>query len=210
MIKIDRSTWNRKEHFDFFMKLDIPQYIMTFEMDVTPLVSYVKAHHQSFYFSMIHTVMKTANQIENFKYRIIDGEVYLMNVIHPSFTDMIEGSDLFKFVSANYHEDLDAFIEHAKNVSNTQKAFIDLKEEQRHDLVYITTFPWATYTQGTNAMNIDKTDAIPRISWGRFQCRDGQCKMPLTLTLHHGFIDGHHVHLYLEKLKENILSFAKM
>jgi chloramphenicol O-acetyltransferase type A len=210
MIKIDQSQWERKNHFEFYMQLDIPQYVMTFEIDVAPLLSYVKKSNLSFYLTMMHTAMKTANQIESFRYRIIEGEVYLFDHIHPSFTDMMEGSNLFKFVYAPYLKDLDLFIKTAKNASKTQTTFIDVKAEERQDLVYITSFPWATYTQGTNAMNVDKNDAIPRISWGQYKKKDEAVVMPLTLMVHHGLIDGYHVHLYLKKLLENISEFTKM
>ena len=44
MERIDRSQWRRSAHCDFFGRIEVPFYSVTFRLDVTPLVSYCKAH----------------------------------------------------------------------------------------------------------------------------------------------------------------------
>jgi len=210
MKKIELSTWDRKEHYLFFRALDVPQYDMTFQIDITPLYKYVKTSQISFYFTMMHTVMKTINTIDAFKYRIIDNEVYMCDVMHPSFTDKMSNSTLFKMVMTQMEDDLAEFIKNARKNSDLQSTLIDPEKEKRPDLIYVTSFPWASYIAATNAVNIDPTDAIPRVSWGAYYEENTKIKIPFTLRVHHGFIDGYHVGIFLEKLQVNINKFLKM
>ncbi len=205
MKKIDVETWNRKQTYLFYKDIDIPMYMMTFQLDITHFYQEIKKKDVSFYLSFMHLVMKEMNQIENYRYRFIDGEPYLMDRIHPSFTDQIPNSEQFKIVTVNYHEDLLAFIKHAKDKSLEQgSVFIDLSEESRQDLVYITTFPWASFMQVSHAHMIDNKDAIPRVAWGKFEQINERYLMPFAIESHHAFVDGRHVGLLIQYIQKAI------
>ncbi|MCF7930362.1 MAG: hypothetical protein K9L02_02505 [Acholeplasmataceae bacterium] len=203
MMKVNLDTWDRSQHFEFFKHLDVPRYLITVPLDVTQFVKKIKSQKLSFYLSFIHLAMTEMNLIENFRYRIINDDVYLFDETHPSFTDVIEGTELFKFVTSNMDDDLLTFIRKAKQKSLDQgHHFLDVNEEERFDVVYITTFPWASYTQVSHAHNIDKTDSIPKIAWGKFEEVNGKLIMPFSIEVHHGLVDGLHV----GKLIQNIQS----
>lgn len=204
-MKINIETWPRKQTFLFYENLDVPMYTMTFDLDVTRFYHRIKQQKQSFYFTFMHLVMRNMHAIENFRYRFVDDEPYLFDFIHPSFTDAIEGSDQFKIVTVDYREDLTSFIQHAKQQSDVQGSqFIDLSHEVRQDLVYITTFPWARYTQVSHAYNINPHDAIPRVVWGKFEEINGRKIMPFSISVHHAFVDGRHVGLFINQLQEQM------
>ena len=98
---IDMNTWHRKEHFQFFYAEDFPQYSICTQIDITHFLDFVHENKLPFYYSMIHAAMTAANRNENFRYRIRDGQVVLHDRIHPTFTDLEKGSDLFKIVTVN-------------------------------------------------------------------------------------------------------------
>lgn len=201
MKKIDLKKWKRTEVFEFFKAYELPRYQVTVDIDVTNLYTYVKINQLSFYFSMMWIVLHELNQIENFKYRIENDEVIYYDIIHSSFTDMIKNSDQFKIVNTQYHEDIDKFIKDAKEKSEQQKdQFINYDEEIRQDLAYITVFPWFAYSQITNATQLDPKDAIPRIVWGKYKHINDKLIMPMTIEVHHGFVDGYHVGLLINRI----------
>lgn len=205
MHKIDIDQWNRKNTYYFFINTEVPRYLMTFELDVTNFYAYVKRNKYSFYLSFIFQVMQVMNEIENFKYRFIDGEPYLLDSTHPSFTDSIEGSENFKIVTVLMEENMKTFIEKAKQTSLKQGTkFIDLDMEKRNDLVYITTFPWAKFTQVSHAHNIDMFDAIPKLVWGKFEELNNKLLMPFSIEVHHAFVDGLHVGKLINLLQQKI------
>lgn len=203
MEKINLETWNRMQHYKFFKDLDVPRFLITVNLDVTKFVRKIKANKLSFYLSFMHLVMLEVNKIENFRYRIINDEVYLFDETHPSFTDLIEGTELFKFVTVNFRSNLLEFIDKAKQKSKIQgDTFVDMDEEQRYDVVYITTFPWAFYTQVTHAHNIDKKDSVPKIAWGKFENFNDKLILPFSIEVHHGLMDGLHVGKLIQNIQQ--------
>ncbi|PKK94048.1 MAG: hypothetical protein CVV61_01495 [Tenericutes bacterium HGW-Tenericutes-6] len=205
MKKINIDTWDRKDTFKFYEHVDMPRYLMTFDLDVTNLYDFVKKHELSFYLSFMHQALFVMNELEAFRYRFIDNDVYLFDCVHPSFTDMIENTTRFKIVTCDFCENLRTFNLLAKEKSKSQgDTFIDMKAEERQDLVYITTFPWATYTQVSHAHNLNKKDAIPKLVWGKFKLDNHRKIMPFSIEVHHAFIDGYHLGTYINKLQERL------
>ncbi len=208
MKKINIESWGRKDIYHFYRDVDVPQYNMTLELDVTHFYQAVKSKKLSFYLSMMFIVMNELNHIENFRYRFIGQEPYLMEKTHPSYTEKIGDSDLFKIVTVDMTDNLESFVDHAKRVSDAQGSrFVDLDQESRQDLVYITTFPWAFFSQVSHAHNIDKYDAIPRLIWGKFKKVGDQLMMPLGVQAHHAFADGMHVGMFIQNVQEALNRF---
>ena len=42
MKKIDIATWNRKTHFEFFRRIDLPFYNVNFNLDISGLREFAK------------------------------------------------------------------------------------------------------------------------------------------------------------------------
>lgn len=208
MKKIDIATWNRKQTYTFFKGYDVPQYLMSFDLDVTGFVDYVCKNELSFYLSFMYVVIEEMNKIENFRYRIIKDEVYLFEKTHPSFIDLIEKSEQIKFVTADLQEDMVSFNHYAKEKSRDQKDQMFLEnEESRFDVVYVTTFPWAKYTQLSHAHMIDHSESIPKIAWGRFEKEDNRLILSFSIEVHHALVDGLHVGRLIQNLKERLNTY---
>ena len=205
MKKVDIEKWSRKNTYLFFKDIDVPRFNITVDLDVTVFYKFVKERKLSFYLSFIYFVMEEMNKIENFRYRIIDNEPYLFEKTHPSYTDAIENTDNFKIVTVNLKDSLEEFIKVAKETSLKQKdAFLNPDEEKRDDLVYITTFPWAKFTQVSHAHSFDHHDAIPKLVWGKFEENNGKLMMPFSIEAHHALVDGLHVGRLINSLQQRI------
>jgi chloramphenicol O-acetyltransferase type A len=208
MKKINLSTWNRSQTFLFFKDFDYPKFSITVDLDVTNFYQEIKKADLSFYFSMMHLVIREMNKIENFRYRIIGDEVYLCDVAHPSFTDTITHTDQFKIVNTEYVESLKEFIDQAKKKSLKQGShFINFEDEKRDDFIYVTTFPWAKFTQVTHAYHEPKNDSIPRVVWGKFEKKDNHLIMPFSIEVHHGCADGLHVGILFQNIQKALDNF---
>ena len=79
MQKIDLAVWPRAELFRFFSGVSQPFYSVTFRVDVTNLHAYTKAHGISFYYALCYLATDAVNAVENFRYTIRDGEVFLLD-----------------------------------------------------------------------------------------------------------------------------------
>lgn len=203
MQKIDLSTWPRAELFRFFSGVSQPFYSVTFRVDVTNLHAYAKAHGISFYYALGYLVTDAVNAVENFRYTIRAGEVWLLDERIPSLTDRKPGSEQFHIVTLPKPGTLDEFCRAAKAKSDAQKTFLDQSGEP-DDLIYISCTPWFDLTGCTNERDFDKDDNIPRITWGKYVPENGRETLGMSLEVNHRFIDGYHLGLFYKHLQANI------
>jgi len=201
--RIDFKTWPRYQHYLFFKDYEIPRYNMTFPMDVSGLYNLCKQKGYRFYFYFMHTVISVMNQIENFRYRIENKEVFDEPIEYVSFTDLIEGTDLFKMVITDFKPNYVEFEKTAIQASLKQGSqLINLDTEKILNTVYITSFPWAKFTHFTHATKLGSTDSVPRVSWSRFVEENGKKILNLSIEVHHGLVDGYHLGLLINQLQK--------
>ncbi|RTL14004.1 MAG: chloramphenicol acetyltransferase, partial [Flavobacteriaceae bacterium] len=79
--KIDISSWNRKEHFEFFNTFEEPFFGITTSIDMTIAYEKAKAMQIPFFVYYLHKTIAAVNQVENFRYRIEENEVVLYDEI---------------------------------------------------------------------------------------------------------------------------------
>ena len=201
---IDMDTWARKEHFEFFHRMDYPQYNICMNIDITHFLKSVREKGISFYYAFVYAVTHTANEVAEFRYRIREGGVIIHNRVHCSFTDMGEG-DLFKMVTVDYIDDIVEFVNNAKEVSSNQTDYLSLEaSKDRDDLLYITCVPWITFTHVSHTITLNKDDSVPRIAWGKYYKDGDRVLMPFSVQVNHAVVDGVHIGKYVEKLQEFI------
>lgn len=143
MKKIDMSTWERKEIYEFFSRVSDPFYMVSFIVDVTELREFTKRHHCSFYYSLGFLCTKAMSSVENFLYVCRDDEVYKIDERVPSFTDRKPDSELFHIVTLPMREDLLSFCEAAREKSRNQKSFLDFSQEGDGLIYFPVSLPCA-------------------------------------------------------------------
>ena len=203
---VDLDSWSRKEHFDFFHRMDYPQYNICANIDATNFLKFIKAKGFPFYYAMIFASTYAANRVINFRYRIRGDKVVLHDRVHPSFTEMSsKEDDLFKYVLVDVGDDMKEFIRTAKKEAENQKSYFDFnKQAGRDDLLYITCVPWISFTQMTHTISLNRDDSVPRISWGKYFKENGKILLPFSVQVNHALADGIHVGRYFDELQKYI------
>jgi chloramphenicol O-acetyltransferase type A len=207
MIYIDLETWKRKEHFDFFYRMDYPQFNICMNLDISKFLIFTKEHRLSFYYSMIYAVTAVVNMVDDFKYRIRDGKVILHDKIHPSFTymDNNEKNDLFKLITVDFEGNIFEFEKTAKEISQNQRDYFGLdKLRGRDDLIYITCIPWISFTHISHTITINKNDSVPKISWGKYYSDGEKVLLPFSVQVNHALMDGFQIGKFVEQLQNYI------
>lgn len=201
---INVQAWRRREAFDFFSTYELPRFNMTFDVDVTALIRKVKAEQTSFYLSFMHLVVSAMNTIENFQYRIDEQGVFLQPIEFVSFTDKREG-DLFKMVFCPFHIDRSFFIQIAKEKSLLQgDTFFVPNSVTTLNTVYVTSFPWRKFNHFNHATLLGPKDSVPRVSWSRYEEKEGRFLLTLSIEVHHGLVDGFHVAKLLDEIERRV------
>ena len=187
--------------YRFMENVDFPFYSVTVPVDVTNVKKVSKEKNISFYMAMTWIVTKAVNSIENFKIRYRDGELYLLDITHPSYT-YLKGED-FIIVNGNMQDDMVKFCNDSIETAEKQTDIIN-NEIEPDDLIYISCLPWFDFTHLTNERNFDKYDNIPRIAWSKYSEENGRLMLHVSFDVNHLFIDGYHLGLLVEKINELI------
>ena len=163
MQKIDPARWPRAEKFSFFSAVSQPFYSATFRVDVTRLHTYTKRHGLSFYYALVYLATNAVNAVENFRYTVRGGEIFLLDERIPSFTDLKPGSEDFYIVTLPQEQTMEQFCAAAKARSEAQTHFLDQDDKELDALIYFSCVPWLDLTALTDERDFDRDDNIPRI-----------------------------------------------
>ncbi|MGN0134082.1 MAG: CatA-like O-acetyltransferase, partial [Anaerotignum sp.] len=108
---IEEAKWERAQHCRIFRNYVEPAFCVTFEMDITNFRKMVKSRGYSFTMAMIYAVCKCANEVEEFRYRFLDGKVVLFDKIDTAFTYMNAETGLFKVVNVPMQDTMEEYIQ---------------------------------------------------------------------------------------------------
>ena len=190
---LDMETWPRREHFRLFSSFNHPHFGLCANLDVTALRSYVRHRGHSFTVAVVYLIARAANAIPEFRLRIREAQVVEHERVDPSFT-IAAGHELFGFCTINYVEGFAEFAARAAVEMEHAKAHPRLENEaSRDDLLYMTAFPWVSFTGFVHPMQQHPTDCIPRFAFGKVFGDSGLRQMPLAVQGHHALMDGLHV-----------------
>ena len=164
--KIDTTTWKRREHYEFFNGMDDPFWGTVVPVDFTECYLEAKKRRTSFLvcYDRIHASPTIGREDGSFGYGFFE-----------------------------YFSDLHEFIRAAERETERVKAADGLclgAGAGRTDLIYFSAVPWFAFTEMKHARSANRGDSIPRISTGKLTRSGDRLTMPVSLDVHHGFIDG--------------------
>lgn len=201
---IDHDSWNRREHFDFFSKFEEPFFGITSELNCTVAYQYCKSKQISFFLYYLYQALSAAQEIENFRYRIIDGKVYLFEQINASPTIMRQDGT-FGFSYMDYSADFETFYANAILVRDAVQAGTGLiPAVSGENVIHFSTLPWIRFTSVSHARSFSFPDSAPKVTFGKLTTIEDQKVIPVAVHAHHGLIDGYHIGLYFDALQERL------
>jgi chloramphenicol O-acetyltransferase type A len=199
--ELDITTWNRKEHFEFFCKFEEPFFGTTIQFDCTKAYAKSKELGVSFFTYYLHKTLVAVNKTENFRYRIHDGKVFIYDKINISST-ILRDDKTFGFSEIEYNENLNAFIENynteATRVKNTTGLFT---REYNENIVHFSALPWINFTSISHSRSFTFPDSCPKFSFGKMTTENDKKFMSMSVHVHHGLVDGYHLGLFFEEFE---------
>lgn len=198
------SHWNRKSTFEFFKTFEIPFYNITANVDVTNLKAYCNNNNLSFLVTALFLSQKTISQISNFRYRLVNNEVRLYDETQAGCTILLE-NESFAFCYFNPLTELKSFVSQGMEaISNLKKNPGFAPRDGDANMIFYSVIPWLSFTSFQHARRFEKDDSIPRIVFGKYFRNNGQLQMPISVEVHHSFVDGIHIGKYFKILQEEI------
>ena len=103
MKKFDVNGWARKPSYEIFRNYADPSFHITANVDVTRLYNDCKINGDSFFLASLYYMTRVANEILEFRLRIIDGEVWEIDHMDAG-TIISHGGGMITFASFAYKE----------------------------------------------------------------------------------------------------------
>ncbi|SEQ64131.1 CatA-like O-acetyltransferase [Neolewinella agarilytica] len=206
MKKISFEDPHRRLHFDFFRNMDSPHFGITADVDITIFLDCVRrSPGLRFTPAIVYLITQTALEISPFCWRIRGEEVVAHDNLKPSFTVPTAASSVFSFCTVPYLQDPTDFHTLAEETIEAMKENPSFEDEPgADDYLFLSAFPWASFTSITHAMNHSPADSIPRITWGKYYKRDQKVFLPLGVQAHHALVDGSDIGRYYQLLEQKL------
>lgn len=205
----------RQDRFEFFESFENPLLNITFRLETPNFLKYCKETGlPPFHFFLYH-LMKSLAEIENFRYRIYQKNVIMIDEFIASYTVM-GPDDIFNYTrfknSPDMHEFIKLSVAAKKEVEITRELVntgIELSDREIKNYVFITSLPWLDFTSIQHPVFKFKSADIPSVAWGKFTVKDNKVSMPFSVQAHHGFVDAFHINQLALKISENIQKTVK-
>lgn len=201
--EIDLDNWNRKAIYDYFRDYEDPFFNMTANLDVSELYKFTKANNLAYSITSLFYSQKTANEIREFRIRLLDGKLVEFEKIEATQT-ILQDDESFSFCYFPMCENVFEYNKIGKQSVEKYKQLNSFDvENDRIDLIYYSVIPWVSFTSFKHASRFDKTQTVPRIVFGKIFNEDEKKKMPVSVEANHTIMDGFHVGKYFNLLQEN-------
>lgn len=205
---IDMETYKRKSHFEYFNSLAYPYVGITVNVDITELLQVIKAKKLPFFLTICYCVSQSANQIAEFRQRILDNQIIEYDHCQTSHTVALnDGTYCYCDLDSNYS--FADYISYATQEQEKAKQMNSINEDQEDvlDKIFVSTIPWVSYTALINPTPIP-ADSNPRITWGKYFAQNDKVLLPVSVLCHHALVDGLHISKFYELLNEQISLIA--
>jgi len=207
---IDIETWERKENFNFFRRFLNPQLSITSEVECGGAKKRAKEAHQSFFLHYLYAVLRAANEIPELRYRIDpEGCVVLYDQIDILSPIKIKENGKFFTIRFPYHKDFDTFYQEARKEIDSIPEDGDPYAAENgevangdYGLILLSATPDLYFTSITGTQEKQSGNNYPLLNVGKAITKEGKLVMPIAMTIHHGFVDGHHLSLFYRKVEE--------
>lgn len=202
--ELDMEQYKRREHFAYFQGLAFPYVGTTVNVEITDLYSLVKEKDIPFFLTFCYCAARAANQVPELRQRIHEGRIREYDLCRTSHTVALEDGT-YCYCTLDPSLDFSEYLPYAKKAQEAAKEAASIQEEEEGSLEYffITTLPWLSYTALIQPVPVP-ADSNPRISWGKYFREGDKVLLPVSILCHHGLVDGRHIGLFYEHLKQEM------
>ena len=200
--ELDINSWPRKSTYEFFKGYEDPFFNFTANIDVTAVRDLCKQSGLAISLTLLYYSLVTANQIREFRIRLLDGRLVEFDRIHATQT-ILNDDETFSFAYFEMKDDVFGFNASGKAAREKYKGLRSFDvESDRSDLIYYSVIPWVSFTSFKHASRLDRTQTIPRIVFGKIFSDGDRMLMPLSVEANHTIMDGIHVGKFFAGFQE--------
>ena len=205
---VDMSQDPRREQFAYFSSLADPYMGVTCQVDITALMERIRREGAPFFLSFTYEILAAANAVPELRRRIEGNGIVEYDRCPVSYTvGLPDGTYCYCQMEADgpYEAFLTAAAA-AQEAAVSQPSIDDGSDPL--PLLFISTVPWLHYSALLQPTP-EPPDSNPRITWGRYEERDGRVLLPVTVLCNHALVDGAQIAAFYEKLDGEISALTR-
>lgn len=191
----------RRDRFALFDAMDSAAVNICFPLELPDFRPWCREQGLAPFHVLLCAVLRAVLKVENFRYRILDGDVIRIERLIPSFTVVNQHNDL-NFAQFDWSDDLREFVARGVAAREAASGMAALNMEyaartplQAKEQVFVTCIPWLAFTSIQHPSASLAQPDIPSFAWGKYRdCPNGRLELPFSVQAHHGFVDGFHIH----------------
>ena len=206
---IDINTWERKENYEFFLGFQNPTISITSEVECAGAKARAKAAGESFFLHYLYAVLRAVNEIPEFRFRIdAEGRVVYFDHVDMLTPIKVKENGRFFTIRLPWNTDFQTFYTTAKAIINDIDPNVNPYDMEKVggkdllDVILLSATPDLYFTSLTCTQEHRHGSNYPLMNAGKAILKEGKLVMPIAMTIHHGFIDGHHLSLFYKKVEE--------
>ena len=186
---VDIETWERRDNYAFFRNFLNSWISVATEVDCTEARAAAKATGRSFFLYYLYAVLRSVNEIEEFRYRTDSSG----NVVYHDRVDVITPIAVpgrtFYTVRIPYHAEFDRFYARARAIVTGIPSDGDPYGEEKvlqaqgdYDVFLLSATPKLYFTSVTYAQGAPgQPTEYPLMNAGKAVAREGRLVMPLSI-----------------------------
>ena len=104
-----------------------------------------------------------------------------------------------RFVNVPFVDDINKYCSLAYTAANEQKEYFT--GPLGNDVFQCSPMPWVTFTHISHTNSGKKDNATPLFDWGKYYEKNGRIMLPISVQVHHSFVDGIHIGQFVNSLQ---------
>ena len=192
----------RRDRFNAFRAYENPTLNIAMPLALPDFRPFCEARGIGPFHFFLFCLLTSIRRIDNFMYRIYEGEVIKIDDFFASYT-VINHDNNYNYASFTMSSDLHEFVERsvaAGQIARASSKLINAGENwtprEGKNNFFTTCMPWIDMASIAHPVMRYKEPDIPMIAWGKYgKSPTGSLVLPFSVQAHHGFVDGYHIHL---------------
>lgn len=203
--KIDTENWNRKQHFEHYLKNVKCGFSITSNIDSTALVPAVKVKSLRFYPVLLYMVSTVVNMQQELRTCFNDDkQLGYWEAMNPSYTVFHKDTHTFSSLWTEYTDDFNEFYQNIQvdmeKYANNNDLFP--KPDCPPNCFPISCIPWTSFTGFNLNLFNDNQFLLPIVTIGKYFAQGNTLQLPVCLQVHHAVADGYHAAQFMNHLQQ--------
>jgi chloramphenicol O-acetyltransferase type A len=202
---LNLDTWERKQHYDYYIHTVKAKYNVNVNLDITELLATVKQSKLRFYPTFIYVISKAINQNKEFRMAVDHkGRLGYWDYSNPSYTIFHDDDKTFSDIWTEYNDDFSVFYQQA--VADLEKykdvKGIKAKPDKPKNFCPMSAVPWLSFTGYSNDTYSESKLLFPVITFGKYFMRHHRMVIPFSIFVNHAVADGYHTCKLLQDIQQ--------